>query len=109
MNGGVQFGDPDLAPEHRQRHVAHRDLADAAFVCSLVGMAVNDQIRPVLKQGPRHPVAAEEREDLRRLAFDRRPKRGIVKDDEPDLAGRHFTQTGLQGGNLAGGLLVDGA
>ncbi len=82
---GGELEDPEVAPHHVDGDVVDRHRADAALEAAVVGVAVQDEVGPVLGDRRRHPLGAEERPEPLRLALERLRDRRVVQQRDPDL------------------------
>jgi hypothetical protein len=74
-----------------------------------MAVAVEDEVRAVLRDRTPEPVAAEEGPDSRRLAFDRGRRRRVVEEDDADRAVGDGVEAPPERVDLVGGLGVDRA
>src|SRR5947209_9789030 len=106
--GNVELEQPEVARDHRHRHVVDRHLPDRARERARLGVAVEDEVGLVLRDRRREPVRPQVTPDPGRLSLDRLFRRGIVQQHDARRAHRDVTQPLVQGLHVERCLLVDG-
>jgi hypothetical protein len=79
-----ELEDVEIPPGDMDGDVVDRRGADRALEAAAVGMPVEDDVGPVLRDRRREPVAAEIRPDPLRLAVQRVGGRGVVQQHDAD-------------------------
>ena len=88
-------------------HVEDRDRADEALERAAVAVAVQDDRRPALGDRLGEAVAAEVRPQRRPLPSERRRRRRVVQQRDPDRAPGDLLQGDVERAHLRPGLRVD--
>ena len=99
--------DPEGAAHHVDGDVEDGHRPDPALEGTGVGVAVQDEVGPVLGDRDREPVGAEKREDPLRLALERVRGRCVVEQDDPQVAVADLLQPGGERLDLRGRLRLD--
>jgi hypothetical protein len=102
----LQIEHVEVAARHVHGHVVDGHRADRALEAARVGVAVEDDVRPVLRDRRREAVAAEVRPDPLGLAEQRVGGRGVVEEDDADGAVRYLLQAVVDRVDLRGRLGV---
>src|SRR5918999_6090473 len=74
-----------------------------------MAVAVQDEVRSLIRDRLLKAFTAEEDADRLRLAFDRGQSRRVVEEDDPDVAAGDLAQPAVDGGHLGARLGVDTA
>jgi hypothetical protein len=103
----TELEDREVSSHDRERDVVDGDRAEEAFVRACVTVAMEDEIRQVIRDRAAEAVAAQKSPDPGRLTFDRRKGGRVVEEHDPEGAVGDGLEPAVERLDLVGRLRVD--
>src|SRR4051794_2270759 len=105
----LELEDVEVPPGHVDRDVIDRHAPNRTLEAAAMGMAVQDDVGPILGDRAREPVAAEKRPDPLGLPVQGVGRRRVMEQDDPDRAVRNLLEPAPDRRDLLRRLRIDAA